>query len=621
MTLEYPGALWWLLLVPVILLLYILRTQRRRIPVASVRLWRGLEEELEARRNWRPPRPSWLLALQLAFVVAGALALAGPRLLRPAEGNHLVLVLDASASMGATDGAPSGEGSRFAEAQRQARERLARLGSGDHATVIRAGAEARALALAAPQAVARAAVDGATVGEAPGDLRTALLLAGAAAEAPAGSAQVVVLSDGAYPAPALPGELTAPVEYVPIGTRDANVAVTALALRRPPNGGPVAGFARVANFGSARTEVPARLLADGLPLENRRLDLGSGASEELTFTLPPGTRAVALQLDAADLLAADNRAEARAPGTSDRVISLVAAQPDALARALRALPGVRVTTAAPDDYASAALAPLVVFDSYLPRLLPAADVIVVNPPAGGALDVVGEARNLGVQGYDQASPLLDAVDPAALQFGRLVQLRAPSWATPVVWTTGGPAILEGVADGRRVVILAFDPRASNFPRLRAFPLLLANALDRLGWGEREGAVPAGQPVRLPPNVAGQVVEGPAGAQSVPPGAVAYADTERAGRYTVRGAGSAAAASPSAPGASGRGSDTNPVLAEFRVGLLAPAESDVRPRVQAPLAAAAAPGGMPAEPFALAGLFLVGALALSTTEWWWWSKGN
>src|SRR5262249_24620455 len=123
MTLEYPGALWWLLLVPVILLLYILRTQRRRIPVASVRLWRGLEEELEARRNWRPPRPSWLLALQLAFVVAGALALAGPRLLRPAEGNHLVLVLDASASMGAADGAPSGEGSRFAEAQRQARER------------------------------------------------------------------------------------------------------------------------------------------------------------------------------------------------------------------------------------------------------------------------------------------------------------------------------------------------------------------------------------------------------------------------------------------------------------------------------------------------------------------
>src|SRR5207253_6221215 len=138
-------------------------------------------------------------------------------------------------------------------------------------------------------------------------------------------------------------------------------------------------------------------------LENRRLDLGPGASEELTFTLPPGTRAVALQLDTTDLLAADNRAEARAPGTSDRVITLVAAQPDALARALRALPGVRVTTVAPDDYANAALAPLVVFDNFLPRALPAADAIVVNPPAGGALDVLGEMPNPTSVEYDPTS--------------------------------------------------------------------------------------------------------------------------------------------------------------------------------------------------------------------------
>jgi hypothetical protein len=68
----------------------------------------------------------------------------------------------------------------------------------------------------------------------------------------------------------------------------------------------------VTNLGGAPAAVPARLLADNLPLQSRRLDLAPAASEELTFSLPPGTRTVAVQLDAPDLLAADNRA-GRAP--------------------------------------------------------------------------------------------------------------------------------------------------------------------------------------------------------------------------------------------------------------------------------------------------------------------
>jgi len=606
-TLEHPGALWWLLLALVILLLYILRTQRRRVPVASVRLWRGLSEELEARRNWRPPRWTWLLALQLAFVGVVALALAGPVLLRPPGGRHLVVVLDASASMGATDVAPS----RFGEAQRLAAERVAALTPADRVTVIRAGAEPRSLAWAASAEAGRAAIDGAAPGDAPGALDSALALAAAATEEPAGRGEIVVLSDGAFPPPAFPSALGAPVEFVPIGRGDQNVAVAALALRRPPNGGPTVGYARVTNFGRASATVPARLTADGLPVETRNLELGAGASEELTFTLPPGTRTVALQLETHDLLATDDRAEARAPGAGDRPVTLVSAQPDVLARALRALPGVRVTTVAPDDYAGATLAPLVVFDGFLPRALPAADAIVVNPPAGGALDVRGTTENPAGVDYDPTNPLLTAIDPAAFQLGRQVTLQPPDWAVPVVWTDDGPAVLEGAVDGRRVVVLAFDPRASNLPRLRAFPLLLANALDRLGWGDREGTVQAGQAVRLPPNASGQVVNGPAGAERVPAGVDAYADTERVGRYTVAsGDPKTGAASP----------DAAP-LAEFRVSLLAPAKSDIRPRAQTMPAPTGSPDPRPAPALALAGLLLLGAVALSTAEWWWWGKGN
>ena len=106
-TLNQPGALWGLLLVPPGLLALSLCTERQRRPWSSVRLWRGLGEEREARRHWRLPPPSGLLVLQLAGIAVGVLALAGPTWLRPVEGTHLILVLDASATMGATDVPPS----------------------------------------------------------------------------------------------------------------------------------------------------------------------------------------------------------------------------------------------------------------------------------------------------------------------------------------------------------------------------------------------------------------------------------------------------------------------------------------------------------------------------------
>src|SRR3712207_7568891 len=58
---------------------------------------------------------------------------------------------------------------------------------------------------------------------------------------------------------------------------------------------------------------------------------------------------------------------------------------------------------------------------------------------------------------------------------RLIQLQSPRWASPVLWTADGPALLEGTTGGRRVIVLAFDLRASNLPRLRAFPVLLARS--------------------------------------------------------------------------------------------------------------------------------------------------
>ena len=156
MTFLQPAGLWLLGLIPVVVLLHLFRSNPRRQRVPSVFLWRDLNRDLTTSRRWRPPPISLLLVLQLLAIAVVALAVASPRMTAPPP-RHLLVLLDGSASMLATDVAPS----RFDDALRQARELLAGLQGQDRATVIRVGPSPTVLAAEAEPAAAQAALDGA----------------------------------------------------------------------------------------------------------------------------------------------------------------------------------------------------------------------------------------------------------------------------------------------------------------------------------------------------------------------------------------------------------------------------------------------------------------------------
>ena len=100
--LNWAGAL-WLLLVPLLILIYMLRPKRLRMPVSSLRLWRALPEVERSRARIHRPPMSLLLILQAIALVLGAIALAQPALTAPA-GRLSVIIVDASGTMQATSG-------------------------------------------------------------------------------------------------------------------------------------------------------------------------------------------------------------------------------------------------------------------------------------------------------------------------------------------------------------------------------------------------------------------------------------------------------------------------------------------------------------------------------------
>ena len=116
MTFLAPAAAALAITLPVIVALYFLRIRRPTRVVPALHLWPSQIRDRQANVPWQRLRPSWLLFLQL--LAAAALVAAAVQPVLPAGASlarHSIVLLDASASMQATDVTPS----RLAEAKRQ----------------------------------------------------------------------------------------------------------------------------------------------------------------------------------------------------------------------------------------------------------------------------------------------------------------------------------------------------------------------------------------------------------------------------------------------------------------------------------------------------------------------
>ncbi len=136
-----PLALIGLLSVPLIVAFYMLRLRRPERPVGSTFLWQQLVRDVEANAPWQQLRRSLLLLLQLLLAVLLAVVVARPFTEQTAGlARDLVLVVDASASMAATDVFPD----RLTAAKRLAIEQMAQLPADGRVSVVAADGNAPA---------------------------------------------------------------------------------------------------------------------------------------------------------------------------------------------------------------------------------------------------------------------------------------------------------------------------------------------------------------------------------------------------------------------------------------------------------------------------------------------
>lgn len=538
------------LTIPVVVVFYLLKVRRHDEEVSSTFLWNDVIRDLAAHEPFQRLKWSVLLILQLLLLAMLTFAVARPFFDYQGESPvHGVLVIDASASMQTID--PGTAASRFARSIESARETARRLPEGSLATVILAASNPRVLVSGSADLnqVDRLIMESGRPTGASGNMREALLLARSLGGDPS-ARRIHVFTDGAFTLPPdLPEDLGAVAVTQVAETGSGNLGITTVSTRADPSDTRAQQvFARVENF-SAETALSRLLVTvDGEVLVEREIEVpANGSLDEVFDGLPPGARSAEVRLEGATGVTTafplDNSAYALLQQRRAAQVLLVSTGNQFLEKVLTLLPAVELYRIDIRRYLGieADRFDIVVFDDYLPPLLPRGNLLVVNPPERGPIRTNGEVRRPRIGGWERDNPLLAFVDLRDLAVNRARKLEMPQWARALVVTAEGVPLLVAGQDGdRRVAVVPFDLRESNLPLSPAFPILMSNLLAYLS---PTGVVQTpdlrtGEPVSLAPlpqveqvrvlDPSQQGTDLPAGG-----GTLTYAATQVPGVYRVR----------------------------------------------------------------------------------------
>lgn len=612
-----PLALLFALLAVPIILLYLLRLQRREQPVSSTLLWRQVIMDREANTLWQKLRRNLLLLLQLATLAFLVFALIRPYVNVTSQlSGKIIVLLDTSASMLATDVAPS----RFEAARAEVRKLIDQLGNNDQMTLIAVDGTPRILSTTTNDASQlRASLEGAAPTLTTANWSSAISLA---AGLGGDGATTIVISDGANAEDVQ--LLQGVARYIPIGSSGDNIAISTLSLRRTVRG--VSAFVRVSNTGAQNDSVLVSLKADGNLIDARTLAVPAGQSATWTINaIDPTITTLQATIDQAqhNALTADDQAYAVNVNNTTRRALLLTRGNRFLEQAMSVLPNLRTTRAVAMPPASEQNYDLYVLDNMTTTLPANANALII-----GAQSVFSTSGTFSNTAYvrTETNPIVQNLDWRTINILDIQRVNAPQNLRPIVFTQGGPALFVGenvpmrnLTQLQRVAVLPFELRRSDLPLQIAFPILIANVVDYLAPPQGFNVPSNVRPGEIVPLPEGAVVQ-PPGQSPVAVGAQGFADTGRAGIYGFRLSG-AEVNGPAGNGPAGSG-DENPGIGAFAVNFLNPTESAITPNPQLQVGNATTNAAAQTQltQRELWNILAVLALLLLIVEWWIYQRG-
>jgi Ca-activated chloride channel family protein len=497
MNILVPAAFAFALIIPIILLLYFMRPKRQQRTIASTLLWQRALQDMQASRPWQRLRFTPLLLLQILAALFIVLVLVRPAIFTSSSvSGNTIIVLQASASMQATDVAPS----RFESARNDISDMIDSLGPNDHLSLITMANTPQVLiADSNNQAQLTVALQKARVTNQNADLELALSLANSLANGQADT-QVLVVGDGHVTTTDQSLVFPFPVRYLRIGTNAPNVALLTLSSRTLQNN--LIALAQVANYSPQQRSIPVELFADGNEVSVQTVTLAPQASGTVQWSgLPATTRFIHAQLISQDAMTIDHNAWAIIGGSQKGHVLLVTNGNMFLEAAFALQPNVILSETTPAKYVNAGNYDLTIFDGFVPSVLPAGGIFFVNPPVGSyPFGTSGPLIKVSrISPGDDKLDLLASVDLSSIHtIQSSHQIKLTANIESIIDAPETPLLIAGENNNQRIAALGFDLHDSDLGLQPSFPILIQKLAN---WFlpqpvAGDGQVAAGNPVTI-----------------------------------------------------------------------------------------------------------------------------
>jgi hypothetical protein len=480
-----------------ILVLYILKLRRRVVAVPFSPLWERILRDKEATTLFSKLKRLLSLLLQLALLALLVLALGDPRaaesLLR---GRSVVVLVDASASMQATDVSPS----RLAVAKDEVKNIVRGLGGADRMLVAQMDAMVTPLGpMTGDTSALERELDAVHATDARADFPRALRFATDVLRGVDGG-EIVVVSDGALgdavdaSGPVHLGDTK--LSFVRVGKGAANVGVTQFSVRRYPlDKSRYEVMLELTNTGNAPEDVELQLLGDGALVDLTKLRLQPGERLPRFYPQLSGAsrtlEAKVARVDGThDDLAADDHAYALLPERRRARVLVVTEGNTYLEAALLLDEYLDVSDVAPKAYPEAIAKgdwDAVIFDRVTPAERPRTHALYLDPRGPGSpVRVAEELKQPGFDRLDRKHPAVRflALDDVNVASGHKLVPEASDKVLGAAEGGAAPLLIAGLRNGYKFVALGFDVSASDLPLRTAWPLFV---LDCINWFADEDA--------------------------------------------------------------------------------------------------------------------------------------
>ena len=553
-----PSAFYFLLFIPIVVLLHFLKLRRQRYVVPSVMLWLEAIEDMKANVPFQRLRNSLLLPLQILFLLAVVGSVARPAL-RQLGGlrEQSILVIDTSASMGATDLRKT----RLDAAKAEALKLVDQLGTNGQMMILDTSRPPHNIrqAFTSDKEKLRQVIENLSVIHAAPALKAAFdsvavyaNMVGVQVPPNPDAAGVIFIGDSFE---ALPDSAdSTQLQKIGLGARSENIAIVQFSVTpalTPPSHYQV--LVGIQSFADTPKTFQVQLGIEGKSFfEDTSVSLPPKGKTSILFSLEDDERlygqVATARLDIDDDLSVDNVAAAILhPPPKWKVLLVSDRNQLPLTAILKTDPHVNLNQIRTQDYHGPGDNDILIFDQFVPDSLPEGNMVFLNPIGG--LPFMPTQENVQLTQTINQHPTHEVMRDVSLidlEIKTSLQVQLPLWGIPLVETSQAPLIWLGEQRNQKAVVYAFDPfnlDVSNFAvSIPSAPILISQCLEWLGSTTspiQPDLVKTGEPVQIRLEHINEVervtVQTPDGNMQELQGRdsrIVFMDTTQVGVYTV-----------------------------------------------------------------------------------------